>query len=85
MGLRSYKALLRQQMNEEDYIEFAEFQTAMEKGFTDEDLKVVYKLHSKYFVHPFQIPCGCGGVKKMDTITRWIQDLEKIYNNGIQT
>jgi hypothetical protein len=84
MGLRSYKSLLRQQMEEGDYIDFTGFRTAMEKGFTDDDLKIVYTLHAKYFVHPFQIPCGCGGVKKMDTINKWISDLEKIYDNGVQ-
>ena len=84
MGLKSYKSLLRQQMEEGDYIDFTGFKTAMEKGFTDEDLKIVYTLHSKYFEHRYNEPCGCGGVKKMDTINRWISDLEKIYDNGVQ-
>ena len=84
MGLKSYKVLLRQQFSEEDYIEFSGFKRSMEKGFTDEDLKIVYRLHSKYFQHNYIEPCGCGGAKKMDTINKWIADLEKVYDNGVQ-
>lgn len=84
MALKSYKSLLRQQFSEEDYIEFSGFKRSMEKGFTDEDLKIVYRLHSKYFQHNYIEPCGCGGVKKMDTINKWIGDLEKVYDNGVQ-
>ena len=85
MALRSYKKLLDQQFTEEDYFDFTGFQTTMQTGFTDEDLKIVYRLHSKYFEHPYIEPCGCGGAKKMDTINKWISDLEKVYNNGVQT
>ena len=84
MGLKSYKVLLQQQFSEEDYIDFSGFKRSMEKGFTDEDLKIVYRLHSKYFQHNYIEPCGCGGAKKMDTINKWIGDLEKVYDNGVQ-
>ena len=84
MGLKSYKVLLQQQFSEEDYIDFTGFKRSMEKGFTDEDLKIVYRLHSKYFQHNYIEPCGCGGAKKMDTINKWISDLEKVYDNGVQ-
>ena len=85
MGLRSYKSMLRQQFNEDDYMQFTGFISSMEKGFTDNDLKIVYTLHAKYFEHAYNEPCGCGGARKMDTINKWISDLEKIYNNGVQT
>ncbi len=85
MGLKSYKSLLRQQMEEGDYIDFTGFKQAMVNGFTDNDLKLVYRLHAKYFVHAYNEPCGCGGAKKMDTINKWIGDLEKVYDNGVQT
>lgn len=85
MALKSYKKQLEQQFTQEDYIDFTEFKTAMEKGFTDNDLKIVYTLHAKYFEHNYIEPCGCGGAKKMDTINKWISDLKKIYNNGVQT
>ena len=85
MGLRSYKSLLRQQMEEGDYIDFTGFKEAMVNGFTDNDLKLVYRLHAKYFVHNYYEPCGCGGAKRMDTINKWIADLEKVYDNGVQT
>lgn len=84
MGLKSYKALLRQQMEEGDYIDFTGFKTTMHKGFSDDDLKIVYRLHAKYFEHKYTEPCGCGGTRKMDTINMWIGDLEKIYDNGVQ-
>tara|TARA_R100000278_G_scaffold123162_1_gene111602 strand:+ start:643 stop:912 length:270 start_codon:yes stop_codon:yes gene_type:complete len=84
MGLRSYKSLLRQQMEQEDYKEFTGFKQ-LSFGFTDKDLEIVYRLHAKYFVHTYNEPCGCGGVKKMDTINKWIADLQKVYDNGVQT
>ena len=85
MGLRSYKVLLRQQMEEDDYISFTGFKISMQNGFTDDDLKVVYTLHAKYFDHKYTVPCGCGGARKMDTINVWINDLQKIYDNGVQS
>ena len=85
MGLKSYKRQLEQQFTQDDYMIFTGFKTAMENGFTDNDLKTVYTLHAKYFEHAYNEPCGCGGAKKMDTINKWIGDLEKIYNNGVQT
>lgn len=77
--------MLEQQFNEEDYLEFQEFQTKMKSGINDEDLKVIYRLHSKYFSHNYIEPCGCGGAKKMDTINKWMGDLEKIFENGLET
>lgn len=85
MGLKSYKKQLEQQFTEDDYMSFTGFRISMQNGFTDDDLKVVYTLHANYFEHPYSVPCGCGGAKKMDTISKWISDLEKIYNNGVQT
>jgi len=85
MALKSYKKQLEQQFTQEDYIDFTGFKTAMEKGFTDNDLKIVYTLHAKYFEHNYIEPCGCGGAKKMDTINKWIGDLQKVYENGVQT
>ena len=85
MGLRSYKVLLRQQMEEDDYMSFTGFKETMETGFSDNDLKIVYTLHAKYFDHKYTVPCGCGGVRKMDTINVWIKDLQKIYDNGVQS
>ncbi len=85
MALKSYKKQLEQQFTQDDYMQFTAFISSMEKGFTDNDLKIVYTLHAKYFEHNYIEPCGCGGAKKMDTINKWISDLEKIHNNGIQT
>ena len=72
-------------MDQEDYIDFTGFKTVMVNGFTDKDLKLMYRLHAKYFVHTYNEPCGCGGVKKMDTINKWISDLQKVHANGVQT
>ena len=85
MALKSYKKQLEQQFTQEDYIDFTGFKTAMEKGFTDNDLKIVYTLHAKYFEHHYNEPCGCGGAKKIDTINKWIDDLKKVHANGVQT
>ena len=85
MGLRSYKAMLQQQMNQYDSAEFDLFLIKMEDGFNDEDLKIVYELHAKYFEHHYNEPCGCGGAKKIDTINKWIDDLKKVHANGVQT
>jgi hypothetical protein len=85
MGLKNYKRLLEQQMEEEDYLDFTGFKSALNEGFTDDDLKIVYRLHAKYFQHAYNVPCGCGGRKKMDTINKWMSDLETVYDNGVQT
>ena len=68
MALRSYKEQIKQQMIETDYQSFENFLIVMETGFGDKDLQVVYELHAKYFYHNFNIPCGCGGAKKIDVI-----------------
>jgi hypothetical protein len=85
MGSKSYKRLLEQQVSQEDYKSLGDFFHKMTKGFTDDDLQIVYELHAKYFNHAFNIPCGCGGARKMDTINKWINDLKEIYNNGVQS
>lgn len=85
MALRSYKAMLQGQMNKEDYNNYKTFLTKMGTGFTDDDLNIVYTLHAKYFDHNFNIPCGCGGARKMDTINKWIGDLTQVYENGMAT
>jgi hypothetical protein len=72
-------------MEEDDYMSFTGFRISMQNGFTDDDLKVVYTLHAKYFDHKYTVPCGCGGARKMDTINVWINDLQKIYDNGVQS
>lgn len=72
-------------MSENDFVDFLNFRDLIGKGFTDQDLELVYKLHAKYFNHKHTIPCGCGGVRKMDTINVWINDLEKIHDNGMET
>ncbi|MAC41980.1 MAG: hypothetical protein CMJ05_09365 [Pelagibacterales bacterium] len=83
--MRSYKAMLEQQMIEIDYKSFDDFLVIIETGFGDKDLQIVYELHAKYFNHNFNIPCGCGGAKKIDTINKWISDLKKVHANGVQT
>jgi len=77
--------MLEQQMNSIDYNSFESFLKVIETGFSDKDLTIVYELHAKYFNHAFNIPCGCGGARKMDTINKWINDLKEIYNNGVQS
>ena len=84
MGLKSYKSMLEQQMIEIDYQSFEKFLEIMETGFGDRDLQIVYELHAKYFKHNFNIPCGCGGAKKIDVINNWIADLKKVFANGVQ-
>ena len=84
MVLRSYNDQIKQQMIEIDYKSFENFLIVMETGFGDKDLQVVYELHAKYFNHNFNIPCGCGGAKKIDVINNWIADLKKVFANGVQ-
>ena len=85
MALRSYNEQVKQQMIEIDYQSFEKFLEIMETGFGDRDLQIVYELHAKYFNHNFNIPCGCGGAKKIDVINNWIADLKKVFANGVQT
>jgi|TARA_R100001463_G_scaffold123127_3_gene179793 hypothetical protein len=85
MALKSYKALTEQKMIDLDYQSFENFLIVIETGFGDKDLQIVYELHAKYFNHKFNIPCGCGGAKKIDVINNWISDLKKVHANGVQT
>ena len=85
MALKSYKELLKSKMIQKDHVEFSGFKDKIGKGFTDKDLDVVYRLHAKYLNHNFNIPCGCGGARKIDTINAWIKDLVQIHDNGVQS
>lgn len=84
MGLKSYKAIKEQQMSQIDYESFERFLGIIETGFGNRDLQIVYELHAKYYNHRFNIPCGCGGAKKIDVINNWISDLKKVFANGVQ-
>ncbi len=84
MGLKSYKNLIKKKLNKEDYNSWINFLEFIKGGFTDKDLEIVYKLHAKYFEHEYNVPCSCGGAKKMETINRWIADINKLYDNGVQ-
>ena len=87
MALRklSYKKQLAQKMDKLDYQDYEMFLAKAEKGFDDDDLKVVYNLHAKYFQHDYYEPCGCGGAVKMDQVNRMMTDLTQIFNNGLET
>jgi len=85
MGLKSYKKLLEKKLNKEDYDKWTSFKVLLSEGFKEEDLKIVFKLHAKYFEHTYNEPCGCGGAKKMDTINKWIEDINQLYKNGISS
>jgi len=85
MGLKSYKNLLKKKLNKEDYKAWTDFLEFIKNGFTENDLEIVFKLHAKYFEHVYLVPCSCGGAKKMETINRWIADINKLYKNGISS
>ena len=87
MALRklSYKKQLEQKMDQLDYQDHKMFLAKAETGFNDDDLKVVFNLHAKYFQHDYYEPCGCGGARKMDQVNRMMSDLTHIYNNGLET
>ena len=85
MALKGYNDLIKKIFSGEDYENYMNFKVKAKHGFDDNDLRLVYRLHAKYFKHPYNEPCGCGGARKMDTIMKWIKDLDKIYTNGMET
>lgn len=83
MASRKNKNPLDKKMKEEDYNKWTKFKA--KKGVTDRDLEIVYRFHADYFNHNYNIPCGCGGAKKIDVINGWIKDLDKVFENGMET
>ena len=83
MALRKNNNPLDKKMKEEDYNKWSKFKS--KKGFTDNDLEIVYRFHADYFNHNYNIPCGCGGARKIDVINGWIKDLDKVFENGMET
>ena len=73
---RIYSELLKQKMTNGD-------DKAYENIMQSEDLKGMYKLYAKYFNHPYFEPCDCNGNEKKDIIKRWVEDLNKVYENTI--
>lgn len=81
---KSYKSLLLQQMEEIDYNQFTNLQNKINQDITDDDLKIVYNLHSKYLQHTYNEPCDCKGTVKINIINKWIDELKTIHSNGVQ-
>lgn len=40
--------------------------------------KIIAQLHSKYFNHPYWLPCSCSG----KTWQQWIAQLNHLYDQG---
>jgi len=61
----------------DDYIKWTAFNKS-NINITKSEFKLLCQLHSKYFKHQLHYPCSCA----VDTIKKWMNQLNKIYDNG---
>ena len=62
-------------MEEIDKIDWYKFKTNKSNKLSVDEVKLISKLHAKYFNHKYHTPCSCNPKK----VLRWIDDLNDIY------
>jgi hypothetical protein len=53
------------------------FQANPSDKLSVEEVKLIAELHAKYYKHPYHVPCSCNP----KTVIKWIDELNKIYEN----
>ncbi len=64
--------------NKLDYGKWTEFRMGTSNHLSTDEFRLVCELHATYYKHRYYKPCTCSPKK----IKRWINDLNKIWNNG---
>jgi len=65
-------------MIKQDYDKWTEFRQSQSNQINAEEQKLISKLHSKYFKHPYFLPtCKCKAT--YETFQKWINDLNEFY------
>ena len=62
-------------MEEIDKIDWYKFKTNKSNKLSIDEVKLISKLHAKYFNHNYHTPCSCNPKK----VLRWIDELNDIY------
>lgn len=63
-----------------DFGDWENFRKVKKQTITSAEYTMICKLHSKYKKHRYYKPCTCSP----KIIVRWINDLNKIYDYGIE-
>ena len=64
-------------MEQIDRQDWQRFKSEVSTKLSQENYKLLCKLHSKYYNHTYYEPCSC----RPKTLKQWITQIDKIYNN----
>lgn len=64
-------------MEELDKKDWEIFRSSNASRVSKNEIELIARLHAKYFVHKYKIPCSCSP----KTLQNWINDLNKFYEN----
>ena len=73
---------MKEQLSKNDYEKWKRFKGFTGNQITSTDLRLIEYLHSKYFNHPLETLCTCRGEKIVGKVQAWVDDINKIYENG---
>tara|TARA_R100001163_G_C5043506_1_gene181199 strand:- start:1052 stop:1336 length:285 start_codon:yes stop_codon:yes gene_type:complete len=62
-------------MDELDKKDWEIFRAGVENKISKEEVKMISKLHAKYFNHKYKVPCSCSP----KLIQGWIEQLNDLY------
>lgn len=65
-------------MDKLDAIDWEKFHEVDKDQLDPQEVKLIAELHSKYYKHPYHIPCSCNP----KLVVKWIDEINVIYNNG---
>ena len=65
-------------LNKKEYDRWTEFKSVNSSSIQKEEQVLIAKIHSKYFIHDYYIPCSCTPRQW----NQWISDINTIYDNG---
>lgn len=66
-------------MDKKDWYSWLAFRENIEPTISKEEIKLISKLHAKYFNHVFAIPCSCSPKKSRRKIEKWINELNTMF------
>ena len=59
-----------------DKKDWQKFKEQVSTKLSQEQYKLLCKLHAKYFNHTYYEPCSC----RPKELKRWIKDIDRLYN-----
>ena len=67
-------------MNKEEYNSWTEFKKSTSNSLIENEIRLITRLHAKYFNHSYYKPCTCSS----KTYNLWIKDLNNLYKQGFE-